>query len=107
MSAQDMEVIRGSGNVFRDVGRPDADAEQLRAILAAEIIRTLDNNGWSVRKAESMTGYAAADFSRIRKAKLGRFTIDRLLKILNRLHQRVEVTVTVRPDRCEGAQPAL
>ena len=42
MSDDDLEVVRGSGNVFRDVGHPNADAEQLRAILAAEIIHVLD-----------------------------------------------------------------
>jgi len=39
----------------------------------------------------------AADFSRIRQAKLGRFTIDRLMTILARFGQRVEVTVTIHP----------
>ena len=34
----DMDIIRGSGNVFRDLGHPDADREQLRALLAAKII---------------------------------------------------------------------
>ena len=35
--------------------------------------------------------------SRIRRAHLSRFTIDRLMTVLNRLHQHVEVTVTVQP----------
>ena len=37
-----VEIVRGSGNVFRDFSRPNADAEQLKALLAAEIIQTLD-----------------------------------------------------------------
>jgi predicted XRE-type DNA-binding protein len=39
----------------------------------------------------------AADFSRIRRANLGRFTIDRLMTILAGLGQEVEVTVRVHP----------
>ena len=39
----------------------------------------------------------AADFSRIRKVKLDRFTVDRLMTILDRLDQDVEVSVSVRP----------
>jgi predicted XRE-type DNA-binding protein len=46
-----------------------------------------------VRAASELTGTAAADFSRIRRAKLDRFTIDRLMLILNKLDQRVEVEV--------------
>lgn len=96
MNDESMELVRGSGNVFRDFDVPSADAEQLRSILAAEIIRTLDEKGLTVREAQQVTGIAAADFSRIRRAHLDRFTIDRLMTILNRLHYRVEVAVTVR-----------
>jgi predicted XRE-type DNA-binding protein len=95
--SEEMELIHGSGNVFRDFDIQNADAEQLRAILAAQIIRALDERHLTVRQAESLTGIAAADFSRIRRARLDRFTIDRLMTILSRLDRKVEVTVTVRP----------
>jgi predicted XRE-type DNA-binding protein len=90
------KVVRGSGNVFRDVGHKNADAEQLKAILAAEIIKALDRERLSVRAAHGRTEIAAAGFSRIRNADLGRFTIDRLMSIINRLGSRVEVKVRVR-----------
>jgi predicted XRE-type DNA-binding protein len=48
-----------------------------------------------VRAAHARTGIAAADFSRIRNADLGRFTVDRLISVLNRLGSRVEVKVRV------------
>jgi predicted XRE-type DNA-binding protein len=96
MKGEKLEVVLGRGNVFRDLGRKNADAEQFRAILAAEIIKVLDRDGLSVRAAHDRTGIAAADFSRIRNADLGRFTLDRLMSILNRLGSRVEVKVQVR-----------
>jgi predicted XRE-type DNA-binding protein len=80
--SDDADMIRGSGNVFRDLGHPDADREQLRALLAARIIGVLDERKLTVRAAQEITGVAAADFSRIRKANLGWFTIDRLMTIL-------------------------
>ncbi len=89
-------TLRGSGNVFRDLGHENADVEQFKAILAAEIIKVLDREGLSVRGAQSRTGIAAADFSRIRNADLGRFTVDRLMSIINRLGSRVEVKVKIR-----------
>jgi predicted XRE-type DNA-binding protein len=92
-----LEVVRGSGNVFRDLAHKHADAEQFKAILAAEIIKALDREHLTVRAAHGRTGIAAADFSRIRNADLGRFTVDRLMSILNRLGSRVEVKVRVRP----------
>ena len=72
--SDDFELVRGSGNVFRDFGDPDADLEQARALLAARIIRTLDERKLSTREAERLTGVAHTEFSRIRNAKLERFT---------------------------------
>lgn len=82
--------------MFRDLGRKNADAEQFKAILAAEIIKALARDGLSVRAAHGRTGIAAADFSRIRNADLGRFTVDRLISIMNLLGSRVQVKVRVR-----------
>jgi len=93
----DIEIVRGSGNVFRDFGHGNADLEQLKSILAAKIIGVLDDKDISVRKAQAMTDIAAADFSRIRTARLDRFTVDRLMTILDRLDQQVKVRVSVRP----------
>ena len=93
----DFKLVRGSGNVFRDFGRPDADVQQTKALLAARIIRILDDKGLSTRKAEARTGVSHADFTRIRNVQLKRFTIDRLMTVLNKLGQQVEVRITVRP----------
>lgn len=97
--SDDMDIIRGSGNVFRDLGIPDADREQLRALLAAQIIGVLDDRKLTVRAAHEMTGFAAAEFSRIRRANLERSTIDRFMSTLAALRQEVEVTVKVHPRR--------
>ncbi|MGV1015470.1 MAG: helix-turn-helix domain-containing protein, partial [Methyloceanibacter sp.] len=93
----DLEVVAGSGNVFRDLGKPNADLAQARAVLAAKIIGVLDGRKLSLRAAESLTGVDAAEFSRIRSAKLERFTIDRMITILGKLGQEVNVEISVRP----------
>ena len=67
----DFELVRGSGNVFRDFNHPDAELEQLRSVLAARIIKALDARKMTVRRAHELTGFAAADFSRVRRANLG------------------------------------
>jgi len=97
-----LKVKRGSGNAFRDLGHKDADIERLKAILAAAIIKVLDRDKLTVRAAHAQTRVAAADFSRIRNADLARFTIDRLIAILNRLGWRVDVKVRVQPTMLTG-----
>jgi predicted XRE-type DNA-binding protein len=94
-----MDVVRGTGNVFRDLASKNPDADQFKAILASEIIKALDRERLTVRQANARTGIAAADFSRIRNADLGRFTVDRLMAILNRLGSRIEVKVRVRREK--------
>ena len=101
MKGEKLAVVRGSGNLFRDLGYKNADVEQFKAILAAEIIKALDRERLTVRAAHSRTGIAAADFSRIRNADLDRFTVDRLMSILTRLGSRVEVKVRVRREETE------
>jgi predicted XRE-type DNA-binding protein len=107
MKTQAMDVVRGSGNVFRDVGHENADVAQVKAILAAAIIKALDQEDLSVRGAHARTGTAAADFSRIRNADISRFTVDRLITILNRLGSRVEVKVKVRRATSAEARAAV
>jgi predicted XRE-type DNA-binding protein len=106
LKSEPMKVIRGSGNVYRDLGQDDADVKQLKALLAAEIIKSLDRDGLTVRAAHARTGIAAADFSRIRNADLGRFTLDRLVGIINRLGSHVEVKLKVKPVK-NAAHAAL
>ena len=95
MTEHDCERVRGSGNVFRDCNDPHADLNQAKASLAARIIAVLDKRSLTVRKAAPLTGFAAADFSRIRTADLGRFTLGRLIKMLTALDGSLRVTVHV------------
>jgi predicted XRE-type DNA-binding protein len=104
MKEKGLEVIRGSGNLYRDLNLPDADARQLKAILAAEIIKVLDRRGWSVRQAQGLTGFDAGDFSRVRNADFRRISVERLMAMINRLGSRVEVAVKVH--RGEAGRPA-
>jgi predicted XRE-type DNA-binding protein len=111
MSADDMELVRGTGNVFEDFEYPDATVRQAKALMGAQIIKILDKEGLSTRQAEARTGVAHTEFSRIRRANFGRFTIDRLITILHHLGQEVEVSVDVHPrartKNLRAATPAL
>ena len=104
MKKEQLELIRGSGNIYRDFNMADADVRQLKAILAAEIIKTLDRGGLSVRKAQSVTGIDAGDFSRVRNADFRRISVERLMAMINGLGSRVEVKIKVR--RVETRVPA-
>ena len=101
----DFELVRGSGNVYRDFGRPAAGLEQARALVAARIIRNLDARKLSTRDAEKLTGVSHSEFSRIRNAQLRRFTLDRMIAILGRLDADVEVEISFK-SRDHAQRPA-
>ena len=104
MKHQRLAITRGTGNVYRDLGKANADLKQFKAILAAEIIKLLDREELTVRQAHARTGIAAADFSRIRNGDLDRFTADRLMSTINRLGSRMEIAVKVK--RSAATSPA-
>ena len=105
MKKERLDLVRGSGNIYRDFNVADADVRQLKAILAAEIIKTLDRNELSVRKAQALTGIDAGDFSRVRNADFRRISVERLMAMINGLGSRVEVKVKVR--RAGNAEHAV
>ena len=93
MTEEKIEIVRGSGNVYADMSDPDADAKQMKAFLAAEIIAVRHRRRLTVRATEELNGVPPLDVSSIRIAHLGKFTIDRLVRILNRLDRKVTVAV--------------
>jgi len=100
----DFGIVRGSGNVFRDLGEPDADVKQAKAILAARIIGILDDRQLSTRQAAEVVGIDQSEFVRIRNANLDRFTIDRLMRIVNRLDPRVRMVLSDAPAEPKAAR---
>jgi predicted XRE-type DNA-binding protein len=85
MSDEELDIVRGSDNPFRDAGLTDPDSKLMKADLAAGIIRILRERDLSGARVATLAGVTEADISRIRDADLNRFTIDRLVRILIRL----------------------
>jgi predicted XRE-type DNA-binding protein len=73
----------------------------MKAMLAADIIATLNQRGLTVRAGAKAAQVDAADIQRIRNADLSRFTLDRLVRIVWRLGCRVEMK-----SSAEGAEAA-
>ncbi len=103
----ELELVRGTDNPFRDVGLREPDTKLIKADLAAEIIRVLREQKITGAQAAKLTGVQESDISRIRNAQLDRFTIDRLVTILNRLDCGVQVHVTVQSGAAGDPAPVL
>jgi predicted XRE-type DNA-binding protein len=99
--------MRHDDKELRDFERPDAGLEQARAIIAAKIIDILADRKLSIRDAEKLTGVSHSEFSRIRNTQLRRFTLDRMIVILGKLDENVEVKVTIRPRQHDATEAKL
>lgn len=94
--SEDMELVRGSGNVFADLGDPDAETKKMKARLAAEIITALDRLRLTVRAGAAVAKVDPADLQRIRNGDISRFTLDRLIRVAYRLGRKVELKISAR-----------
>ncbi len=103
--SDELELVRGSGNVFRDLGLANADKEHLRAQLAAEIIGIVRQRKLTQREAAKLTGLTQAEVSHIKNAKLTGFTIDRMVMVLGKLDRQVKMEV-VRTRRRRSVKSA-
>lgn len=95
-NTEEFEVVRGTENVFQDLGRKNASLEHARALIAAKIVHILNAKKLSTREAEKITGVAYTEFSKIRNSRLSRFTMDRMISILNKLDSQIEVNISFK-----------
>jgi len=93
--SEELEVMRGSGNVFKDLGFSDEEAANLlvRADLMIEIVKVIDERGWKPAEAAKALGVAQARISELRRGKMKEFSVDLLLKYLARLGKHVDISV--------------
>lgn len=90
-------VTASSGNVFADLGVPEAGIALAKANLAHRICEVIGERKLSQVKAAALLGVTQPKVSALVQGRLDGFTVDRLLKFLNRLDQDVEISV--RPAR--------
>jgi len=99
---EDRRVLVGSGNVFRDLGRPDADEAMAKVELAFRIHTLIEHLGLNQTEAAKRLGTDRARVSNLMRGKLKEFSLERLFFFLNKLDQ--DVDVLVRPKRQAEAQ---
>jgi predicted XRE-type DNA-binding protein len=91
---EDAVVEAGSGNVFADMGLPDAEEHLAKAELLLVVRRIVKSRGWTQRKAAKVMGIAESDMSDLMRGRLARFSQDRLSLLLTRLDMDVQIRIS-------------
>jgi len=86
-------VKRGTGNVFRDLGFPNPEREQLKAQLTLQIYRLIQERVLTQAEAGKILGIQQPHVSALMRGQSGAFSVERLMDFLTALGQDVEITV--------------
>lgn len=99
-----VNYTRGSGNVFSDLELPDAYERLLKAQLAVQIRRFIEQKDWTQAEAAGVVGLDQPKVSNLLRGRLAGFSVDRLLSILNRIGHSVEVPISAKEYDPDEAQ---
>jgi predicted XRE-type DNA-binding protein len=91
------EITRGSGNMFADLGFPDADERQTKLRLAYALNTIVDAQRLTQAAAAARLGLNQPKVSALRNYKLDGFSVERLMTLLNALDQDVEIVIREKP----------
>ncbi|MYB51023.1 MAG: XRE family transcriptional regulator [Acidobacteriia bacterium] len=93
MQEESVEIERSSGNVFADLGLPDADAHMLKAELVARIDEVIRERQLKQVDAARLLGLSQPDVSRLLRGNFREYSLERLLRLLARLGHDVEIVI--------------
>ena len=96
-------VEESSGNVFADLGLPDADELLAKAELARTIRGLIERRGLIQRDAARLLGTTQPKVSDLVRGRLEGFSMERLYRFLNALGQDVQIVVRPKPRSRERA----
>ena len=103
MKTTDTTVERGSGNVFADLGFPDADAHLVKADLVSRIDDIVRNRGLTQTEAGRLMGLSQPDVSRLLRGDFREYSLERLFRLLNGLGRDIDIVIR-QPRSTDGAR---
>ena len=107
MSADEMEFTESSGNVFADLGLPDADELYAKATLSLIIARMIRERGLTQAEAARLLGTKQPKVSELVRGRLAGFSMERLFRYLNALGMSVRIEVHEAQAGLAGAHTVV
>jgi predicted XRE-type DNA-binding protein len=98
MKTGETKIERGSGNVFADLGRPDADAQLLKAELVTRLDEIIRRRRLTQVQAAELLGLSQPDVSRLLRGNFRDYSVERLLRLLMALGRDVDIVIR-KPKR--------
>jgi len=96
------KVTKSSGNVFADIGLPNAAAHAIKADLVIAIAARIKSKGLTQAKAASLLGLAQPDVSKLLRGHFVGHSFERLFGYLNALGGKVRIEVSEAKTKNEA-----
>jgi len=90
-------IVQSSGNVFADLGLPNAADRLTKVRLAMAINKVLARRGLSQAKAAELLKINQPKVSALLNYRLQGFSVERLMRFLTLLNQDVEIVIRSKP----------
>ena len=90
---KDTVAVRGTGNIFADLGYADADTHLLKAGLVSRIHDVVIDQKLTQSEAAKRMGISQPDVSRLLRGQFRDVSVERLMRILTKLGCEVEIVI--------------
>jgi predicted XRE-type DNA-binding protein len=101
---RDTAIVRGTKNVFADLGYPDAAERPAKLRLAYALNQLLDERKLPQTQAAKVLGVTQPKISALRNYKLAGFSVERLMNLLTALDQDIEIVIRRKPRSRRAAR---
>lgn len=101
-----IKATAGSDNIFADLGFANPEEELLKAKLIRELRAIIKRRKLTQTKAAELLGLKQPDVSALITGRVGKFSIDRIVRCLDRLDYRVDVVIRHKPARRASSRAA-
>lgn len=95
-----VRIEKGSGNIFADLGLPDAETHFLKAQIVSEIYRLTNERKLTQTAAGKLMGISQPEVSRMFKGNFREYSVERLISFLTIFDRDVEIVA--RPRKKSG-----
>lgn len=97
-------IVRGTKNVFADLGYPDATERQAKLRLAYALNQLIEERKLPQAEAAKLLGLTQPKVSALHNYKLAGFSVERLLNLLTALGQDIEIVIRQKPRSRRAAR---
>lgn len=91
------KIVKGNGNVFKNIGVSDPERTLIRAQIMSHITEIIKERGFNQTQTGKILKLTQSKVSNLMNGKLSIFSLEHLLRLLNALERDVEIIIKPKP----------